>query len=161
MRFCDAFQIPLVTFTDVPGFLPGTVQEYGGIIKHGAKLLFAYAEASVPKITFVTRKAYGGAYDVMSSKHLHGDYNYAWPTAEIAVMGAKGAVEIIFKGKNVEEETKKYEHKFANPLEAAKRGYVDDIVIPEYTRAIILDNLKTLELKNRPKIFKRHNNLPL
>jgi propionyl-CoA carboxylase beta chain len=161
VRFCDAFQIPLVTFTDVPGFLPGTVQEYGGIIKHGAKLLFAYAEASVPKITFVTRKAYGGAYDVMSSKHLHGDYNYAWPTAEIAVMGAKGAVEIIFKGKNVEEETKKYEHKFANPLEAAKRGYVDDIVIPENTRAIILDNLKTLELKYRPKIWKRHNNLPL
>ena len=145
MRFCDAFQIPLVTFTDVPGFLPGTVQEYGGIIKHGAKLLFAYAEASVPKITFVTRKAYGGAYDVMSSKHLHGDFNYAWPTAEIAVMGAKGAVEIIFKGKNVEEETQKYEHKFANPLEAAKRGYVDDIVVPENTRAIILDNLKTLE----------------
>lgn len=102
VRFCDAFQIPIVTFTDVPGFLPGTNQEYNGIIKNGAKLLFAYAEATVPKITFVTRKAYGGAYDVMSSKHLHGDYNYAWPTAEIAVMGAKGAVEIIFRGKNVE-----------------------------------------------------------
>jgi propionyl-CoA carboxylase beta chain len=102
VRFCDAFQIPLVTFTDVPGFLPGTVQEFGGIIKHGAKLLFAYAEATVPKINFITRKAYGGAYDVMSSKHLNGDYNYAWPTAEVAVMGAKGAVEIIFKGKNVE-----------------------------------------------------------
>jgi propionyl-CoA carboxylase beta chain len=134
VRFCDAFQIPLVTFTDVPGFLPGTVQEFGGIIKHGAKLLYAYAEASVPKINFITRKAYGGAYDVMSSKHLRGDYNYAWPTAEIAVMGAKGAVEIIFRGKNVEEETNKYQHAFANPLKAAERGYVDDIVIPENTR---------------------------
>jgi propionyl-CoA carboxylase beta chain len=102
VRFCDSFQIPLVTFTDVPGFLPGKVQEFGGIIKHGAKLLFAFAEATVPKITFITRKAYGGAYDVMSSKHMHGDYNYAWPTAEIAVMGAKGACEIIFRGKNIE-----------------------------------------------------------
>ena len=110
VRFCDSFQIPIVTFCDVPGFLPGTVQEFGGIIKHGGKLLFAFAEASVPKITFITRKAYGGAYDVMSSKHLHGDYNYAWPSAEIAVMGAKGAVEIIFRGKNSEEETANYEH---------------------------------------------------
>lgn len=134
VRFCDAFQIPIVTFTDVPGFLPGTNQEFNGIIKHGAKLLYAFAEATVPKITFITRKAYGGAYDVMSSQHLHGDYNYAWPTAEIAVMGSKGAVEIIFRGKNVEEETKKYEHAFANPLKAAERGYVDDIIKPHRTR---------------------------
>jgi len=161
VRFCDAFQIPLVTFTDVPGFLPGTDQEFGGIIKHGAKLLFAYSEATVPKITFITRKAYGGAYDVMSSQHLHGDYNYAWPTAEIAVMGAKGAVEIIFRGKNVEAETKKYEMAFANPLKAAERGYVDDIVQPENTRKIIVDNLKILENKERVKPKKRHNNLPL
>lgn len=112
VRFCDAFNIPLVTFTDVPGFMPGPDQEFGGIIRHGAKLLFAYAEATVPKLNFITRKAYGGAYDVMSSKHLKGDFNYAWPTAEIAVMGAKGAVEIIFRGKNVEEETKIYETAF-------------------------------------------------
>jgi len=131
VRFCDAFQIPIVTFTDVPGFLPGTSQEYGGIIKEGAKLLFAFAEARVPKITFITRKAYGGAYDVMSSKHIGADFNYAWPTAEVAVMGAKGAVEIIFRGKNVEEETRKYEEAFANPLKAAERGYVDDIIRPE------------------------------
>jgi propionyl-CoA carboxylase beta chain len=131
VRFCDSFNIPIVTFVDVPGFLPGTSQEYGGIIKHGAKLLYAYAEATVPKITFITRKAYGGAYDVMSSKHLNGDFNYAWPSAEIAVMGAKGAVEIIFRGKNVEEETAKYEYAFANPLKAAERGYVDDIIMPE------------------------------
>lgn len=134
VRFCDSFNIPIVTFVDVPGFLPGTSQEYGGIIKHGAKLLYAYAEATVPKITFITRKAYGGAYDVMSSKHLNGDFNYAWPSAEIAVMGAKGAVEIIFRGKNVEEETAKYEYAFANPLKAAERGYVDDIIMPENTR---------------------------
>lgn len=145
----------------MPGFLPGTVQEFGGIIKHGAKLLYAYAEATVPKITFITRKAYGGAYDVMSSKHLNGDYNYAWPTAEIAVMGSKGAVEIIFRGKNSVEETAKYEHAFANPLKAAERGYVDDIVMPCRTREIILDNLKVLETKNRLKPFRRHNNLPL
>jgi propionyl-CoA carboxylase beta chain len=161
VRFCDAFQIPVVTFTDVPGFLPGTVQEFGGIIKHGAKLLYAYAEATVPKITFITRKAYGGAYDVMSSKHLNGDYNYAWPTAEVAVMGAKGAVEIIFRGKNVEEETKKYEHAFANPLKAAERGYVDDIIMPERTREVIVDNLKVLETKHRQKPLRRHSNLPL
>ena len=141
IRFCDAFQIPLVTFTDVPGFLPGTDQEFGGIIKHGAKLLYAYAEATVPKITFVTRKAYGGAYDVMSSKHLKGDFNYAWPSAEVAVMGAKGAVEIIFRGKNVEEETANYERAFANPLKAAERGYVDDIIEPSETRQRILNAL--------------------
>ena len=131
VRFCDAFNIPIVTFTDVPGFLPGTNQEYGGIIKHGAKLLYAYAECTVPKITFITRKAYGGAYDVMASKHLKGDANYAWPSAEIAVMGAKGAVEIIFRKKNVDKETSKYEEAFANPLKAAERGYVDDIIMPD------------------------------
>lgn len=161
VRFCDAFQIPIVTFTDVPGFLPGTVQEFGGIIKHGAKLLFAYAEATVPKINFITRKAYGGAYDVMSSQHLNGDYNYAWPTAEIAVMGAKGAVEIIFRGKNVEKEVENYEHAFANPLKAAERGYVDDIVMPSQTRQLLIDNLRVLETKNREKPKRRHNNLPL
>lgn len=147
IRFCDSFQIPLVTFTDVPGFLPGTAQEFGGIIKHGAKLLYAYAEATVPKITFITRKAYGGAYDVMSSKHLKGDFNYAWPSAEVAVMGAKGAVEIIFRGKNVEAETKNYEEKFANPLKAAERGYVDDIIMPSDTRKRIINALKVLETK--------------
>ena len=121
MRFCDAFNIPLVTFVDVPGFLPGTAQEYGGIIRHGAKLLYAYAEASVPKLTVITRKAYGGAYDVMSSKHLRGDYNYAWPTAKVAVMGAKGAVEIIFRGKDVEKHAAEYTAKFENPLVRARR----------------------------------------
>lgn len=161
VRFCDAFQIPLVTFTDVPGFLPGTNQEFGGIIKHGAKLLYAYAEATVPKINFITRKAYGGAYDVMSSKHLRGDFNYAWPSAEVAVMGAKGAVEIIFRGKNVEEETKKYEQAFANPLKAAERGYVDDIIMPNETRSRILNDLKVMESKERAPIQKRHDNLPL
>lgn len=151
VRFCDAFNIPIVTFVDVPGFLPGTAQEYGGIIKHGAKLLYAYAEATVPKITFITRKAYGGAYDVMSSKHLKGDFNYAWPSSEIAVMGAKGAVEIIFRGKNVEEETAKYQYAFANPLKAAERGYVDDIINPEETRARIINDLAVLENKQRDR----------
>lgn len=149
VRFCDSFNIPIVTFVDVPGFLPGTSQEYGGIIKHGAKLLYAYAEATVPKITFITRKAYGGAYDVMASKHLNGDFNYAWPSAEIAVMGAKGAVEIIFRGKNVEEETANYEYQFANPLKAAERGYVDDIIMPETTRETIINDLNVLENKQR------------
>lgn len=161
VRFCDAFQIPIVTLTDVPGFMPGTAQEFGGIIKHGAKLLYAYAEASVPKINFITRKAYGGAYDVMSSKHLRGDFNYAWPTAEVAVMGAKGAVEIIFRGKNTEEETAKYEQEFANPLKVAERGYVDDIIMPDETRARIINALEVLETKERAPIKKRHDNLPL
>ena len=161
IRFCDAFQIPIVTFTDVPGFLPGTSQEFGGIIKHGAKLLYAYAEATVPKITFITRKAYGGAYDVMSSKHLKGDFNYAWPTSEIAVMGAKGAVEIIFRGKNSDDEKSSYEEKFANPLKAAERGYVDDIIMPSETRARISNALKVMENKNREPLRKRHDNLPL
>ena len=161
IRFCDAFQIPIVTFTDVPGFLPGTDQEFGGIIKHGAKLLYAYSEATVPKITFITRKAYGGAYDVMSSKHLKGDFNYAWPSAEVAVMGAKGAVEIIFRGKNVEEETAKYVDAFQNPLKAAERGYVDDIIQPDETRSRIVNALKVLETKHRPAPVRRHDNLPL
>lgn len=161
IRFCDAFQIPIVTMCDVPGFLPGTGQEFGGIIKHGAKLLYAYAEATVPKITFITRKAYGGAYDVMSSKHLKGDFNYAWPSAEVAVMGAKGAVEIIFRGKNSSVETKSYEEKFANPLKAAERGYVDDIIMPSETRARIVNALKVLETKDRTPPKRRHDNLPL
>jgi hypothetical protein len=137
VRFCDAFNIPILTFVDVPGFLPGTSQEHNGIIKHGAKLLFAYAEATVPKITVITRKAYGGAYDVMASKHLRGDLNYAWPTAEIAVMGAKGAVEIIFRGLSTEEQavkTKEYEDRFANPFVAASKGFVDEVIHPHSTR---------------------------
>lgn len=150
-----------MTFCDVPGFLPGTSQEFGGIIKHGAKLLYAYAEATVPKITFITRKAYGGAYDVMSSKHLKGDFNYAWPSAEIAVMGAKGAVEIIFRGKNSEAETRNYEEKFANPLKAAERGYVDDIIMPSETRARITNALRVLETKSSTPSKRRHDNLPL
>ncbi|KAL0593092.1 LOW QUALITY PROTEIN: Propionyl-CoA carboxylase beta chain, mitochondrial [Plecturocebus cupreus] len=148
VRFCDAFNIPLITFVDVPGFLPGTAQEYGGIIRHGAKLLYAFAEATVPKVTVITRKAYGGAYDVMSSKHLCGDTNYAWPTAEIAVMGAKGAVEIIFKGhENVEAAQAEYIEKFANPFPAAVRGFVDDIIQPSSTRARICCDLDVLASK--------------
>ena len=132
-----------------------------GIIKHGAKILYAYAEATVPKIAFITRKSYGGAYDVMSSKHLKGDLNYAWPTAEVAVMGAKGAVEIIFRGKNVEEETSKYERAFANPLKAAERGYVDAIIEPAETRKRIVNGLRVLETKDRAPPKRRHDNLPL
>jgi propionyl-CoA carboxylase beta chain len=166
VRFCDCFNIPIITFVDVPGFLPGTKQEYGGIIKHGSKLLFAYTEATVPKITIITRKAYGGAYDVMSSKHLRGDVNYAWPTAEIAVMGPKGAVEIIFRGdlkdkKKIEERTEEYREKFANPFIAGSRGFIDDIIRPAGTRARICKALKMLKnkfLKNPPK---KHNNIPL
>jgi propionyl-CoA carboxylase beta chain len=161
IRFCDSFQIPLVTFTDVPGYLPGTAQEFGGIIKHGAKVLYAYAEATVPKITFITRKAYGGAYLAMSSKHLTADLNYAWPTAEIAVMGAKGAVEIIFRGKNPQDEIQNYEHKFSNPLKAAERGFVDDIIQPDQTRNAIADGLRVLAKKKTDKPFRRHSNLPL
>eukprot|EP00163_Fabomonas_tropica_P025857 TRINITY_DN455_c0_g1_i7.p1 TRINITY_DN455_c0_g1~~TRINITY_DN455_c0_g1_i7.p1 ORF type:complete len:563 (+),score=176.66 TRINITY_DN455_c0_g1_i7:214-1902(+) len=164
VRFCDAFKIPLVTLVDVPGFLPGTVQEYNGIIRHGAKLLYAYAEASVPKITVITRKAYGGAYDVMSSKHLRGDVNYAWPDAEIAVMGAKGAVEIIHRGKSVEEQQKEleeYQHQFANPLSAARRGFVDDVIEPKTTRTRIIEDLEVLEHKKADKFDKRHGNIPL
>lgn len=161
VRFCDAFNIPILTFVDVPGFLPGTNQEHGGIIRHGAKLLYAYAEATVPKVTVITRKAYGGAYDVMSSKHLRGDINYAWPTGEIAVMGAKGAVEIIFRGKNVEQETKKYEAKFANPLSAAQRGYVDDVIMPAETRKRVCADLELLANKQKSNPWKKHGNIPL
>ena len=164
VRFCDCFNIPIITCVDVPGFLPGTSQEYNGIIKHGAKLLYAYAEATVPKITLITRKAYGGAYDVMASKHLRGDINYAWPSAEIAVMGAKGAVEIIFRGssdKEIEKQTQEFLDKFANPFVAASRGYLDDIITPHNTRekiALALELLKTKKLTN-PK--KKHGNIPL
>jgi propionyl-CoA carboxylase beta chain len=161
VRFCDAFNIPLVTFVDVPGFLPGTGQEYGGIIRHGAKLLYAYAEASVPKLTVITRKAYGGAYDVMSSKHLRGDYNYAWPSAQIAVMGAKGAVEIIFRGKDLAAREQEYIEKFANPLRAAERGFVDSIISPSETRRILCQDLAILQTKDLPTPWKKHGNIPL
>ncbi|MEB3702147.1 Acetyl-CoA carboxylase carboxyl transferase subunit beta [Candidatus Bealeia paramacronuclearis] len=166
VRFCDCFHIPIITFVDVPGFLPGTSQELGGIIKHGAKLLFAYAEATVPKVTLITRKAYGGAYDVMSSKHLRGDVNFAWPTAEIAVMGPKGAVEILFKkditntGK-IESYTEEYRQKFANPLVAASRGYIDDVIMPHTTRARICRSLRMLENKQLENPWKKHDNIPL
>jgi len=161
VRFCDCFNIPILTFVDVPGFLPGKAQEHGGIIRHGAKLLFAYAEATVPKVTVITRKAYGGAYDVMSSKHLRGDLNYAWPSAEIAVMGAKGAVEIIFRGKNVVEETDNYEHKFANPFVAAQRGFVDAVIEPSTTRTRICEDLAILSTKKVQGPWKKHSNIPL
>ena len=166
VRFCDCFNIPIVTFVDVPGFLPGTAQEYGGIIKHGAKLLFAYAEATVPKVTVITRKAYGGAYDVMSSKHLRGDVNYAWPTAEIAVMGPKGAVEIIFRGdlgdeEKIEARTEEYRHRFANPFVAAGRGYLDDVIMPRNTRRRICRALAMLRDKQLENPWKKHDNIPL
>ena len=164
VRFCDAFEIPIVTFVDVPGFLPGTAQEHNGIIKHGAKLLFAYAEATVPKITVITRKAYGGAYDVMASKHLRGDLNYAWPTAEIAVMGAKGAVEIIFRGlspEEIAEKTREYEERFANPFVAASRGYIDEVIYPHSTRRRIALGLRKLRNKRLENPWKKHDNLPL
>jgi propionyl-CoA carboxylase beta chain len=166
VRFCDAFTIPIVTFVDVPGFLPGTAQEHGGIIKHGAKLLFAYAEATVPKITVITRKAYGGAYDVMASKHLRGDLNYAWPTAEIAVMGAKGAVEIIFRkdigdpGK-IAERTAEYEARFANPFVAASKGFIDEVIYPHSTRRRIAMGLRKLRDKQLENPWKKHDNIPL
>ncbi len=164
VRFCDAFDVPIVTFVDVPGFLPGTAQELGGIIKHGAKLLFAYAEATVPKITVITRKAYGGAYDVMASKHLRGDLNYAWPTAEIAVMGAKGAVEIIFRGKTPEEiaeRTAEYEARFANPFVAASMGFIDEVIQPHSTRRRIALGLRKLRGKALENPWKKHDNIPL
>jgi propionyl-CoA carboxylase beta chain len=166
VRFCDAFDIPILTFVDVPGFLPGTAQELGGIIKHGAKLLFAYAEATVPKITVITRKAYGGAYDVMASKHLRGDLNYAWPTAEIAVMGAKGAVEIIFRSDRgdaakIAEKTKEYEDRFANPFVAAQRGYIDEVIHPHSTRRRIALGLRKLRTKVLENPWKKHDNIPL
>jgi propionyl-CoA carboxylase beta chain len=151
---------------DVPGFLPGTAQEYGGIIKHGAKLLYAYAEATVPKVTLITRKAYGGAYDVMSSKHLRGDVNYAWPSAEIAVMGPKGAVEIIFRGEigdkeRIAERTEEYRKKFANPFIAGSRGFIDDVITPHGTRRRICRSLAMLENKDVENPWKKHGNIPL
>ena len=165
VRFCDCFEIPIVTLVDVPGFLPGTAQEYGGLIKHGAKLLFAYAEATVPKITVITRKAYGGAYDVMASKHLRGDVNYAWPTAEIAVMGAKGAVEIIFRNalgddEEIERRTKEYEEKFLNPFVAAERGYIDEVIQPHNTRRRVARALALLRGKKLENPWKKHDNIP-
>jgi propionyl-CoA carboxylase beta chain len=166
VRFCDAFNVPIVTFVDVPGFLPGTTQEYGGIIKHGAKLLFAYAEATVPKVTVITRKAYGGAYDVMASKHLRGDLNYAWPQAEIAVMGPKGAVEIIFRedrddaGK-IEARTEEYRRKFANPFVAGHRGFIDDVILPRTTRRRVGRALAMLREKKLANPWKKHDNIPL
>ncbi|MEM7251020.1 MAG: acyl-CoA carboxylase subunit beta [Pseudomonadota bacterium] len=166
VRFCDCFNIPLVTFVDVPGFLPGTAQEFGGIIKHGAKLLFAYAEATVPKVTVITRKAYGGAYDVMSSKHLRGDINYAWPAAEIAVMGAKGAVEIIFRQDRddetkIAERTAEYQEKFANPFVASSLGFIDDVIMPRNTRRRICRALMMLRTKKLENPWKKHANIPL
>jgi propionyl-CoA carboxylase beta chain len=166
VRFCDAFNIPIVTFVDVPGFLPGTAQEFGGIIKHGAKLLYAYAEATVPKVTVITRKAYGGAYDVMASKHLRGDMNYAWPGAEIAVMGAKGAVEIIFRSDigdqaKIAAREKEYREKFANPFVAANRGFIDDVIMPHGTRRRICKALELLKNKKLDNPWRKHGNIPL
>jgi len=169
-RFCDAFNIPLAVFVDVPGFLPGTEQEWGGIIRHGAKLLYALAEATVPKVTVITRKAYGGAYDVMNSKHIRGDVNFAWPSAEIAVMGPKGAVEIIFRkeiavAENPEEMEEKlaedYREKFASPYIAAERGYIDDIIEPRTTRRRLIETMKMLENKVDTNPKKKHGNIPL
>jgi propionyl-CoA carboxylase beta chain len=174
VRFCDAFNIPLVTFVDVPGFLPGTAQEYGGIILHGAKLLYAYAEATVPKLTVITRKAYGGAYDVMSSKHLGADFNAAWPTAEVAVMGPDGAVNIIFR-REIEaaaasgedpavrraELIEEYKERFANPYIAAERGYVDDVIEPEETRPWLIRALEAALTKREPGPPRQHGNIPL
>ncbi|HVY99998.1 MAG TPA: acyl-CoA carboxylase subunit beta [Dongiaceae bacterium] len=166
VRFCDCYNIPIVTFVDVPGFLPGTAQEYGAIIKHGAKLLFAYGEATVPKITVITRKAYGGAYDVMSSKHIRGDVNFAWPTAEIAVMGPKGAVEIIFRADigdkaAIAERTEEYREKFANPFVAGARGFIDDVIMPHSTRKRICRSLAMLREKKLENPWKKHDNIPL
>ncbi len=166
VRFCDCFNIPIVTFVDVPGFMPGTAQEYGGIIKHGAKLLFSYAEATVPKVTVITRKAYGGAYDVMSSKHLRGDVNFAWPSAEIAVMGPKGAVEIIFRKEATDPErtaelAEEYRRKFANPFIAGHRGYIDDVIMPRNTRVRICRSLAMLREKKLDNPWRKHSNIPL
>ncbi len=166
VRFCDAFSIPLVTFVDVPGFLPGTAQEYGGLIKHGAKLLFAYAEATVPKVTVITRKAYGGAYDVMASKHLRGDINYAWPTAEIAVMGPKGAAEILYRADRDDPEKlaariAEYEDRFANPFVAAERGFIDEVILPHSTRRRVARALRLLRDKQLENPWRKHDNIPL
>jgi propionyl-CoA carboxylase beta chain len=170
VRFCDAFNIPLVSFVDVPGFMPGTSQEHGGIIRHGAKLIYAYAEATVPKVTVITRKAYGGAYIVMSSKHLRGDINFAWPSGQIAVMGAEGAVNIIFRkdiaaSANPDETRRKlvadYEEKFSNPYRAANLGYIDDIIDPRQTRRHLIKALEMLEGKTQDNPPKKHGNIPL
>jgi propionyl-CoA carboxylase beta chain len=166
VRFCDCFNIPIVTFVDVPGFLPGVAQEYGGLIKHGAKLLFAYAEATVPKATIITRKAFGGAYDVMASKHLRGDVNFAWPTAQIAVMGAKGAVEIIFRADiadpaKIAERTAEYEARFLSPFVAAERGYIDEVIMPHATRKRLSRVLAMLRNKKLDNPWKKHDNIPL
>jgi propionyl-CoA carboxylase beta chain len=170
VRTCDAFNIPLVTFVDVPGFLPGTAQEWGGIIRHGAKLLYAYAEATVPKLTVITRKAYGGAYDVMSSKHIRADFNFAWPTAEIAVMGPEGAVNIVFRAELAEADDPEgrraeligdYTERFANPFAAAERGYVDDVIEPRQTRPVLIDALETARTKAERRPVRKHGNIPL
>ena len=170
MRTCDAFNIPLVTFVDVPGFLPGTAQEWGGIIRHGAKLLYAYSEATVPKLAVITRKAYGGAYDVMSSKHIRADFNFAWPTAEVAVMGPEGAVNIVFR-KELEEAADpearreeliaEYRERFANPYTAAERGYVDDVIEPAETRPKLIQALRMLKTKREQVPPRKHGNIPL
>jgi acetyl-CoA carboxylase carboxyltransferase component len=170
VRFCDAFNVPLVTFVDVPGFLPGTSQEYGGIIRHGAKLLYAYCEATVPKLTVITRKAYGGAYDVMCSKHIRADYNVAWPTAEIAVMGPQGAVNIIFRREIAQaadpaakaaQLIEDYREQFANPYYAAERGYVDDVIEPKQTRAVLINALRMTASKQVERPRRKHGNIPL
>ena len=166
VRFCDAFEIPILTFVDVPGFLPGTGQEFGGVIKHGAKLLFAYGEATVPKVTVITRKAYGGAYDVMASKHLRGDFNYAWPTAEIAVMGAKGAVEILYRSElgtpeKLAARTAEYETRFANPFVAAEKGFIDEVIMPHSTRRRVSRAFASLRGKKLSNPWKKHDNIPL
>jgi propionyl-CoA carboxylase beta chain len=170
VRTCDAFNVPLVTFVDVPGFLPGTAQEWGGIIRHGAKLLYAYCEATVPKIAVITRKAYGGAYDVMSSKHIRADFNFAWPTAEVAVMGPEGAVNIVFR-KELEQATDPaqrraeliddYKAQFANPYTAAERGYIDDVIEPRRTRPVLIDALETALTKRERRPPRKHGNVPL
>jgi propionyl-CoA carboxylase beta chain len=166
VRFCDAFEIPILTLVDVPGFLPGTSQEYQGVIKHGAKLLFAYGEATVPKVTVITRKAYGGAYVVMSSKHLQGDISYAWPTSEIAVMGAKGAVEILYRSElgdaeKIAQRTQAYEDAFANPFVAAERGFIDEVIQPRSTRKRVCRAFAMLRSKKRAMPWKKHDNIPL
>jgi propionyl-CoA carboxylase beta chain len=166
VRFCDAFNIPILTLVDVPGFMPGTSQEFGGIIKHGAKLLYAYAEATVPKVTLITRKAYGGAYDVMASKHLRGDVNLAWPSAEIAVMGPKGAVEIIFRkdigdAEKIAARTEEYREKFANPFIAGSRGYIDDVIMPRDTRVRVSRSFAMLRDKKLENPWRKHGNIPL
>ena len=166
VRFCDAFEIPILTLIDVPGFLPGTKQEYDGVIKHGAKLLFAYGEATVPKVSVITRKAYGGAYVVMASKHLRNDFNYAWPTAEIAVMGAKGATEILYRSelkdeKKIAKRVTDYEDRFQNPFVAAEKGFIDEVIMPRNTRKRVASAFASLRQKKLKNPWKKHDNIPL